>query len=44
MICGDLKKTKTLGGFNHHMVVVVCQHTFMFKQHVKVNFTSDCPL
>ncbi len=31
--------------FNHYRVDVYkyCQHTFMFKQHVKVNFASDDP-
>ncbi len=41
MIYGDF--IKALGGFYHYRVVVYthCQHTFMFKQLVKVKFASD---
>ncbi len=43
MILVDKKKHRV--DFYHYRVVVYthCQHTFMFKQHVKVHFTSDDP-
>ncbi len=45
MIYGDLKKKKHWVDFYYYRVVVFthCQHTFQFKQHVKVNFACDDP-
>ncbi len=40
-----IKKKNTNVDYHHYWVVVYthCQHKFMFKQHVKVNFASDDP-
>ncbi len=41
----EFKKNNTYVDYHHYRVVVYthCQHKFMFKQHVKVNFASDDP-